>query len=128
MGDSKARAAFSPAINMLHECAHAVFGYLDPYDGNDALGECERYINQIRFELGLPQRVYYYPHYSLASGQAGLTFVQGELMFVEVRADAKKPRELFVHFNVEKVFDASRARSKTAIQAGLLAQRRAQGR
>ena len=128
VGDTKARAAFNPAINILHELAHAVFGYLDPYDGNDTLGECERYINQIRFELGLPQRVYYYPHYSLATGQVDLTFVKAELMFVEARAEGRKPRELFVHFNVEKVFDFSKARSRTTIQASLLAQRRAQGR
>jgi len=113
IGADNARVAFDPAISAIHELAHAIRGYVDLISANDRLGECERYINTMRAELGLPQRIHYYPRYSVATQLDGLTFVQGELRFTEANLD--KSKEVYVTFNVDKIFDRSNARSKAEV-------------
>ena len=60
-GDATALKAFNPGINMLHELTHAILKLPDPEGPNDQLGQCERYLNLMRAELGLPLRQYYFP-------------------------------------------------------------------
>jgi hypothetical protein len=65
LGDSEARAAFDVGWGLLHELDHVV---ADSTDATEAslLGDCERHINVMRSELGLPQRVeYFYTEASL---------------------------------------------------------------
>ena len=98
-------------------------GYRDLVDPTDQLGQCERYINQMRTEVKLPQRLYYHPHYKTATRSDGLTFIQAELRFVEVAGEQSKKKEFFVNFNLDKVFDLRSAKSTATIHANLLAQR-----
>jgi hypothetical protein len=115
------RASFDVAINILHELAHAVFGYIDLVDARDPLGECERYINQMRVEVGLPQRSYYYPNYRRVTRTDGWSIVQGELKFVAAAAGQGKEKNFLIIFNVQNVFDLSRAKSSDTIHANLVA-------
>jgi len=119
----EARASFDIAINILHELAHAICGYFDLVDERDPLGECERYINRMRLEVGLPQRLYYYPNYRAVTRHDGLTVVQGELKFVAAANERGKTKEVFINFNVRRVFDLSNAKSRDAIHTNLLAKR-----
>ena len=116
-GDNRALAAFDPAINVLHELTHGVLGYFDPLEPDDELGQCERYINQIRNELELPRRAYYYPR----SPDGKTTNSERKLTFRRPESGG----ELSVVFSLEKVFDLSKAKSRSANQSDLLAQRRA---
>jgi hypothetical protein len=126
VGTKETRTAFDPAINLVHELTHAVRGYFDPVDESDELGECERYINKMRLELGLPQRVHYYPHYKSVAKNDGSSFTQGEIRFVDSNVDTGEQRKFLMTFNLEKVFDRSKAKPKSAVEASLLAQKRRQ--
>ena len=124
-GDKEVRAAFDPAINVVHELAHAIRGYFDPLDTGDELGECERYVNKMRFDLGLPQRRHYYPQYRLATNPDGSSFTQGEFTFYGTKVN-KGEEEFQIRFNLDRVFDLSQAKSKAAAHAKLLAYKRNQ--
>jgi len=121
-GTAALKVAFDPAINVVHELGHAICGYFDLIEGGDELGECERFINRMRLEVGLPQRLEYYPHYRMVRRADGLTFRQAELAFADT-ASEDKPEKLSLSFNLERVFDLSRARSKEAIHTTLIAQK-----
>lgn len=116
-GSTDLKRAFDPAINVTHELAHAIHRFDDVIQGEDRIGECERFINKMREELGLPLRSEYYPHYGVASRQDGSTFVQGELRF----RDSSK--EVYLSFDVAEIFDRSQARSRAEVLASLLSRR-----
>ena len=105
-GGAEAIAAFDPAINVLHELAHAVLGLRDNFDDADVLGDCERYTNRIRSDLRLPERFRYLPENSrkVLPGSTA-TVVLAELTFVhsfQREAEIREKRQpLF--FSVENV-------------------------
>ena len=45
----------------LHELGHGVLKLKDPNGNVNQIGECDKHINQMRRELKLPERLYYYP-------------------------------------------------------------------
>jgi hypothetical protein len=59
VGDKQARESFDVGWGVLHELDHVVS---DTVDGSveDHLGECEKHINEMRGELGLPLRAEYF--------------------------------------------------------------------
>ena len=59
LGDHKARAAFDVGWGFLHELDHVVSDSTDAEE-QGALGECEKHINEMRLEVGLPVRVDYF--------------------------------------------------------------------
>ena len=59
IGDKKARESFDVGWGVLHELDHVVRDTEDA-DVNDHLGECEKHINEMREELGLPLRADYF--------------------------------------------------------------------
>ena len=59
LGDEKALAAFNVGWGLLHELDHVVSDSKDA-DGAGLLGDCESHINDMRREVGLPQRVEYF--------------------------------------------------------------------
>ncbi len=75
-GDASVLETFDPGFVFLHELAHGVWEL--PDEGRGGLGECEAYINQIRRQLGLPERLRY--HYQVR-GQANGGEL-GEMIFV----------------------------------------------
>ncbi len=58
-GHTEAIAAFDLGFVILHELCHAVLGLSDVSDELNPAGGCENYVNQIRRELGMPERQHY---------------------------------------------------------------------
>ncbi len=83
-GEPNLQAAFDPGFVFLHELAHGVWEL--PDEGHGGLGECEAFINQIRRQLGLPERVRY--HYQVR-GQANGGEL-GEMLFVEEDKEGRR--------------------------------------
>jgi hypothetical protein len=87
-GEQRLKDAFDPGFVFLHEVAHGVWEL--PDEGRGGLGECEAFINQIRRELGLPERVRY--HYQVRSQANGDE--QGEMLFVEDKEGRRRALKL----------------------------------
>ena len=127
-GNNDALSSFDAAAGFIHELTHAVKGYSDSVSRYDQLGECEVYVNVMRAELGLPRRVFYYPRQQRAMNVDGQTFVQGELSFVYESSTSREHQEVFLHFNIEKIFDLTKAKSRAQVETNLIAQKLAAGR
>jgi len=121
-GDATALKTFNPGLNMMHELTHAILRLPDPGGTNDQLGPCERYVNLMRAELGLPLRQYYFPKTSFARSPASLSqILQGELKFMHGDTRSNKPEESLLTFNIALVVDIQRVKSKTSIPSDLFA-------
>ncbi len=83
-GDASLMDSFDPGFVFLHELAHGVWEL--PDEGRGGLGECEAFINQIRRQLGLPERLRY--HYQVR-GQANGGEL-GEMLFVGQDTDGRR--------------------------------------
>lgn len=92
-GDKQVLEAFDVGFVILHELGHAVLGLHDTLETITGLGECEKYINRIRHELGLPLRQNYIARlYSRAGSLAELTKQMAELNFSQVVAAGEKSK------------------------------------
>ncbi|HXQ33408.1 MAG TPA: hypothetical protein VN843_05250, partial [Anaerolineales bacterium] len=121
-GGATAIKAFTPGTNMMHELAHAILGLPDPQGPNDSLGQCERHLNLMRAELGLPLRQYYFPKTRLARSPASLSqILQGELNFKHQDPHSMKAEESLLTFNIELVVDPQRVTSKSSLPSDLIA-------
>jgi hypothetical protein len=101
-GDKAVVAAFDIGLVLLHELAHGVWGLTDARSEADALGTCERYINQIRRELNLPER----QHYSARSHQTGVSMAGGVTHYAELlfmRNDSSKPQPYYLQWDIQRV-------------------------
>ena len=102
-GSGESLTAFDPAINLLHELAHGVLRVQDAVDPSDQLGDCERHINQMRREVGLPERRSYEPDKQLAvTPLCGQQRLIGELVFVKP-LPGKRTGKTSLLFDVEDV-------------------------
>jgi hypothetical protein len=102
-GDDTAIKAFTPGMNLMHELTHAILKLPDPEGPADPLGQCEKYVNLMRAELGLPVRQYYFPKTRMARSPASLSqILQGELRFTT------KTDESLLTFNIELVVDSQK--------------------
>ena len=121
-GDAAAIKAFNPGINLMHELTHAILRLPDPEGPDDPLGQCERFLNLMRAELGLPLRQYYFPKTRLARSPASLSqILQGELKFTLGDPHSKNVEESLLTFNVALIVDTQRVKSKTSIPSDCLA-------
>jgi hypothetical protein len=121
-GDTAVLKAFSPGTNMLHELIHAMLKLPDPEGPNDRLGPCERYLNLIRAELGLPLRQNYFPKNRVATSPESLSqILQGELNFTHEDLNLKKAKQSLLTFNIARVVDIERVKSNMSIPPDLLA-------
>ena len=103
-GDKQALKSFGPGFGVLHELVHAVLNFPDPLTESDQLGQCERYLNLIRTELGLPQRLIYYPMRQLTvSRETQLTTFQGKLRFGWPDETDRRRKDTFLSFNLDRV-------------------------
>jgi hypothetical protein len=87
-GDPRLLEAFDPGFVFLHELAHGVWDLAD--DEHAGLGECEAFINQIRRQLGLPERLRY--HFKVRSLAGGGEL--GELLFTQPKDDTRPKQTL----------------------------------
>ena len=121
-GDAAALKAFNPGINMLHELTHAILKLPDPEGPGDQLGQCERYLNLMRAELGLPLRQHYLPKSRLATSPGSLTqTLQGELNFTHGDLNSKKAKWSLLTFNIGMVVDIQSVKSNSPIPSDLVA-------
>ncbi|RPI25332.1 MAG: hypothetical protein EHM61_14660 [Acidobacteria bacterium] len=113
-GHTEAIRAFDPALNLLHELAHPIMHLRDSTGDGDALGDCERFINQIRRELGLLERESYDPVNRQAVTPYGTgQRILGELSFVRFEP-GKRSRKYRLTFDVENVAAASLVEPRSA--------------
>ncbi len=118
-GQAEAIRAFGPALNLLHELAHAAMHLRDSTSDRDSLGDCERYINQIRRELGLAERESYEPINTQAVTPFGTgQRILGELSFVRIDP-GKRIKKFRLTFDVQNVFAASLVKTRSADIPGL---------
>jgi hypothetical protein len=122
-GDTPVLKAFSPGTNLLHELIHAVLNLPDPDRPRDPLGLCERYLNNIRAELGLPLRQNYFPKNRIARSAESLSqILLGELNFThEDPNNSKYAKQSSLVFNIAMVVDAERVKSNMSILCDLVA-------
>jgi len=105
-GDAAAIKAFNPGMNLMHELTHAILRLPDPEGSKDPIGQCERYLNLMRAELGLPLRQYYFPKTRLARSPASLSqILQAELKFTHGDPHSKKVEESRLTFDIAMVVD-----------------------
>ena len=101
-GDAEVIAAFDIGFVFMHELAHGVWGLRDAHNETDALGDCERYVNQIRRELGLPER----QHYAARTRQSGVSFAGGVAHYAELlftRKEARKEANYYLQWDAQFV-------------------------
>ena len=106
----------------MHELIHAILKLPDPEGATDGLGQCERYMNLIRTELGLPLRQNYFPKTRLVRIAASLSqILEGEFKFTHVAPHANKAKESLLTFNVALVVDTQRVKSKSSMPSDFFA-------
>lgn len=115
-GDATAIKAFNPGLNLMHELTHAILRLPDPNDPSDRLGPCERHLNQMRAELGMPLRQYYFAKTRWARIPTSPSqILQAELSFTHPQSES------LLTFDIAMVVDTQRAKSKSSIPSDLLA-------
>ena len=121
-GEAAVLKAFSPGTNMLHELIHAILKLPDPEGPNDRLGRCERYLNLIRAELGLPLRQNYFPKNRLATSPESLSqILKAELIFSHEDPNLKKASQSLLTFNIARVVNTEKVNSNMSLPSDLVA-------
>ena len=88
----------------------------------DQIGECDAYINQIRRELQLPERLYYHPGISITR-TASRNIICARLVFVErAKANAQPSAKYSLSWSASRV--SPNAQDIAGLQQGLLVARR----
>ena len=111
-GPDKAVGSFGPAFVLLHELGHGVLKKRDLLTKVDKLGECERHVNLIRRELGLPERESYQSRGFMAvSPGSSAESLQAEFTFSMIDPQSGKKKTFYVRFDVDRVCDVAKIRS-----------------
>jgi len=106
-GEADVITAFDPSLTLLHELAHAVLRLRDSTSKADPLGDCERHINVIRRELGLPERQNYESVNTQAVSPYGTAQrVLGEIRFARIDP-GKGVKKSRLTFDVGNVYTGS---------------------
>jgi hypothetical protein len=126
-GEREVLAAFDLGFAVLHELGH---GALQLRDSTDLtrLGECEEYINRIRRDLGLPERLRYFTQDQRAVRPLAQTFLQAEQVFVRAveKQGRIKTEWFYLRWDIEKVGQgavALRPGASRADQSSIIAKR-----
>lgn len=121
-GNTTVLKTFSPGTNMLHELIHAILKLPDPAGPGDRLGPCERYLNLIRAELGLPLRQNYFPKNRVARTPESLSqILRGELNFTYEDPNLKNAKYSSLTFDLARVVDPEKVRSDGSLPPDLVA-------
>ena len=98
-GEREVLAAFDIGFAILHELAHGALRLKDSV-ARRRLGDCDEHINLIRRELGLPERLHFFP--SIHSTRTTSATIQyAELGFVRVNGD--KTTRFYLRWDAKKV-------------------------
>src|SRR5262245_41490410 len=120
-GENRVIAAFDIGFVIMHELGHAVLNLSDNLESINDVGECEEYINRIRRELSIPQRLNYIAQtikspmtMTRASGEmAELIFTQTD----ENRANSKA-QKLYLHWEANSVGPVKENVISTLLKSG----------
>jgi hypothetical protein len=125
-GDNKVLAAFDIGFVIMHELGHAVLNLTDSLDSVKDVGECEKYINRIRRELNIPQRLNYIAQ--TIKSPLSMTRASGEMAELifshsdETRANLKEQR-LYLRWEAHTVGPVKDNLSSTYSKPGTTASR-----
>lgn len=105
MGSKEVRASFDLGITILHELVHGVRKLHDSVNEYEDLGDCEREVNKIRKELGLPERQQYVARSQTIQSPVGWTLKMAELQFArtDFRNGKLKTDEFKLNWDVNRV-------------------------
>jgi hypothetical protein len=93
-GEKDVLAAFDVGFVVLHELAHGALNLSDAARPEDEPGDCETYINRVRRDLDLPERLRYTARHNVVSVGPELRERRAELFFARtVRKDGKSKVE-----------------------------------
>ena len=95
MGDRLALSAFDPAWGLLHEIDHVIESSADS-DKLGRAGHCEDHINQMRRELGLPERSEYFFTFFPHTEESGFSTRYVRLAFDQKDASLRKHRRYWL--------------------------------
>jgi len=95
MGDRPALSAFDAGWGLLHEIDHVIEGSADS-DKLGRAGHCEDRINQMRRELGLPERSEYFFTFLPQTEFSGFSTRYVRLAFDQKDAGSKKHRRFWI--------------------------------
>lgn len=103
-GDKKAIEAFDVGYVILHELGHAALGLHDAMVNGQGPGECEEFINQIRRDLGVPERQNYVAQTHVRKAFSSQSQMrQAELFFASSPAFGKNKQTVNLSWDAERV-------------------------
>jgi hypothetical protein len=107
-GEQDVLAAFDVGFAVLHELAHGALGLGDTARRGEEPGDCENYINHVRRDLGLPERLRYEARARAATGSFGLRGYWLELPFARTVNDGgrSKIQHRYLTWNTAAVGEA----------------------
>lgn len=105
VGPKEVRDSFDLGITILHELVHGVRKLHDSVNEWEEVGDCERYVNTIRKELGLPERQQYIARSHTVLSPVGWTVKMAELQFArtDFRNGKLKTDEFKLSWDVNRV-------------------------
>lgn len=105
IGAKEALASFDLGMTILHELVHGVRKLHDSVNEWEEVGDCERYVNTIRKELGLPERQQYIARSHTTLSPIGWTIKMAELQFArtDFRNGKLKTDEYTLSWDVNRV-------------------------
>lgn len=105
VGPKEVRASFDLGITILHELVHGVRKLHDSVSEWEEVGDCERYVNTIRKELGLPERQHYIARSHTVISPVGWAIKIAELQFArtDFRNGQMKTDEYKLTWDVNRV-------------------------
>ncbi|HYE75947.1 MAG TPA: hypothetical protein VEF04_21560, partial [Blastocatellia bacterium] len=127
-GDRDVLAAFDVGFVVMHEMAHGALDLRDAASAAEEPGECESYINRIRRELNLPERLMYRARIVLSSKELEITDRKVELSFARsiTKNGQSKTEHSYLRWNLAAVggktlpeADLSETRERVKVTTGM---------
>ena len=105
IGPKEVLASFDLGMTFLHELVHAVRKLKDSVNEWEEIGDCEREVNTMRKELGLPERQQYVARSQTVKSPIGWTIRMAELQFArtDFRNGKLKTDEYKLSWDVNRV-------------------------
>lgn len=105
VGRKEVLASFDLGMTILHELVHGVRKLHDSVNEWEEIGDCERYVNTIRKELGLPERQQYVARSHTVISSVGWKSTIAELQFArtDFRDGKRKTDEFKLSWDVNRV-------------------------
>jgi hypothetical protein len=119
IGPKEVLASFDLGMTFLHELVHGVRKLKDSVNEWEEIGDCERAVNTMRKELGLPERQQYIARSHTVRSAMGWTIKMAELQFArtDFRNGKLKTDEYKLSWDVNRVGLGDQERVNKTLQA-----------